>query len=409
MRSFAYFNNLKQIKGIGPVIEGRLQAAGVRNFAELSVLSPAQVAGLIPGRSAARIAREKWIGQARNLASTKESKLPKRERPANTSKRTTADNLEIIEGICPEVVRRLNAGGIFSYAQLAELSVERLANLVPGLSAKRETYQSWLKQAHHLSSKRVTAKQRKKTTTPRGRHNSVTIELHLNEDNSVQYTRITHTRCEVKESWPGWEESRLVEFLVRHVGLNLPKREPTSEAESSSPICLYKAPVTIAAPESNPAPACPPFSEPVTPPMTLGDVPSSLDLETHFEGQLRICNLIITAIDSDVSRKSVHAGDIFNCCLVMDFSEVKISPDVRLNYTVTVWAKKLGEKSRQIVGKGQGVLVPDEKTSCAVEVTLTSQGIYHLEAIVTLTEANKTSLPQHSLIAIQRGSPLHVY
>jgi predicted flap endonuclease-1-like 5' DNA nuclease len=409
MRSFAYFNDLKRIKGIGPVIEGRLQAAGVRNFAELSVLSPAQVAGLIPRCSAARIAREKWIGQARNLASTKESQLLKRERPANTSKRSTADNLEVIEGICPEVVRRLNAGGIFSYAQLAELSFERLTNLVPGLSAKRETYQSWLKQAHHLASKRVTAKQRKKTTTPRGRHNSVTVELHLNEDNNVHYTRVTHTRCEVKESWPGWEESRLIDFLVRHVGLNLPTPKPTPLAESSSPACFPGLPVTVATPESRPLPELLSFSESVCSPVASGDVPNSLDLRANFEGQLRICNLIMTPIDSDELLTSVHIGETFNVCVVLDLTEVQRSTEVPLSYAATIRAKKLGEKSRQIAGTRQGIMEPSEKTSCTVAVTLASQGVYRLEAIVTLTQVDKPLLPQHRLMAMGASRLLQVY
>jgi predicted flap endonuclease-1-like 5' DNA nuclease len=403
------FNDLKRIKGVGPVIENHFHAAGIKTFTQLGNLSPAQIAKLIPGRSAARIARENWIGQARKLASRTELTLSKRVGSANIAKKSTADDFELIEGICPEVARSLNAAGIFTYAQLAELSLEQLTNLVPGLSAKRETCQSWLTQAHHFASNRVMAKRRKKTTHLKGRHNSLIVELHLNENNSVQYTRVTHSRCDVRESWPGWEESRLIDFLVRHVGLEVHKPELAASPDSSSSAVLPVAPTVVAAPDATPLPERSSPAEPASPSITLGDAPSSLELETDFGGLLRICKLITTPIGSDISHNSVHTGEIFNCRVVMDFAEAKISPGVPLSYTATVWAKKLGDKSRQIAGERQGVIVPNEKPSCTVEVVLTSQGTYRLEALVTLTQPGDNILLPSRLLAMQRGGWLQVY
>ena len=48
----------------------------------------------------------------------------------------------------------LYKGSISTYAQFSDLPLEELSNLIPGLSAGRETRQSWLKQAHHLASPR---------------------------------------------------------------------------------------------------------------------------------------------------------------------------------------------------------------------------------------------------------------
>lgn len=61
-------DDLKLIKGIGPVLERRLHELGVRSFADLAALTPARVKEIdeaieFPGR----IERERWIEQAREL------------------------------------------------------------------------------------------------------------------------------------------------------------------------------------------------------------------------------------------------------------------------------------------------------------------------------------------------------
>lgn len=61
-------DDLKLIKGIGPVLERRLHELGVRTFADLAALTPARVKEIdeaidFPGR----IERERWIEQARDL------------------------------------------------------------------------------------------------------------------------------------------------------------------------------------------------------------------------------------------------------------------------------------------------------------------------------------------------------
>ncbi len=402
-------DDFKRIIGIGPVIESYLHSRGIYTFAQLAKLSPTKVAAIVGHNSPRRIINENWIGQARKLASRKRAALSTPVGSAGIAGKLTVDDFELIEGICPEVVRSLNAAGIFSYAQLAELSFERLANLVPGLSAKREAYQSWLKQAHQLATKRVTARYLKKTTHTRGRPNSTTVELYLNEDNRVQYMRVTHTRCGVKENWSGWDESRLIDFLVRHAGLNLRELEPIPLAESDSAVSMHRAPVTTLVPKSRPVPEPLSSSESVCPPMPLGAVPSSLDLETKLKGQLRIYEFKMTPINSDVACNCIHTGDIFNCRVVVDFANVEVSPDVPLSYTTTICAKKLGEKSHQMVGTQQGATVLGEEIVCAVAISLGAQGIYRLEAIVTLMQPDKTQLPQHRFMAMCTGGLLHVY
>lgn len=65
-------DDLKQVAGIGPVLEKKLNAEGIVNLKQLAALTPADIARLeetvirFPGR----IERENWVGQARKLAAT---------------------------------------------------------------------------------------------------------------------------------------------------------------------------------------------------------------------------------------------------------------------------------------------------------------------------------------------------
>ena len=71
--------NLKEIKGIGPVNEGQLNELGIYTFAQIAAWTPANVDWVedflsFPGR----IAREDWIGQAKILAGGGETEFSRR-------------------------------------------------------------------------------------------------------------------------------------------------------------------------------------------------------------------------------------------------------------------------------------------------------------------------------------------
>ena len=63
-----HVDNLKLIRGIGPAIEEQLHQIGICTFAQLAVMSPSSIAQLlagIGGASAQRVAKQRWIEQAR--------------------------------------------------------------------------------------------------------------------------------------------------------------------------------------------------------------------------------------------------------------------------------------------------------------------------------------------------------
>src|SRR5690348_15660883 len=64
-------DDFKLIRGIGPAVEKRLNGVGIYTFAQLAILSPADVAAAVvdlASLSSERIIKQNWIGQARELA-----------------------------------------------------------------------------------------------------------------------------------------------------------------------------------------------------------------------------------------------------------------------------------------------------------------------------------------------------
>ena len=72
-------DDFRLIKGIGPVLAGRLYDAGVCTYKQLALLSPAKLAEMVTGVSVKQISRQDWSGEARKLAKKKHRpNLPKR-------------------------------------------------------------------------------------------------------------------------------------------------------------------------------------------------------------------------------------------------------------------------------------------------------------------------------------------
>lgn len=69
----AEFDDLKLINGIGPVLEGKLNAAGIQRYAQIAGLTDADIEQLETEviHLSGRIRRDDWIGQARELHTKK--------------------------------------------------------------------------------------------------------------------------------------------------------------------------------------------------------------------------------------------------------------------------------------------------------------------------------------------------
>jgi len=93
----AVTDDLKLIIGIGPAVEKRLYGVGVFTFAQLALLSSADIAAAVAdlsGLSAERITKQDWIGQARKLAA---------ESAANEAQYATTLQIESEKGASPSL------------------------------------------------------------------------------------------------------------------------------------------------------------------------------------------------------------------------------------------------------------------------------------------------------------------
>ncbi len=67
-------DDLKEIVGIGPILEHTLQSLGLKSFAQIAMITPEDVAMLIvkvDSSIAERVLRERWVEQARDLYAKK--------------------------------------------------------------------------------------------------------------------------------------------------------------------------------------------------------------------------------------------------------------------------------------------------------------------------------------------------
>jgi hypothetical protein len=87
--SHKFADNFREITGIGATYERRLHDAGILTYQDLAARSPEQLAE-VTGVSAARIASEDWVGQARRLAG------PPGPLPSEPSQRYASFHIELL-------------------------------------------------------------------------------------------------------------------------------------------------------------------------------------------------------------------------------------------------------------------------------------------------------------------------
>lgn len=171
-------DDLKQINGIGPFIEEKLNDLGIYTFEQVSQLDDDLIETLtnaiefFPGR----IERDDWVGQADRLFYTKGS--APQEMSDNSAKITTRryatatekievkavatksrsispresvkpDDLKKIEGIGPKISEILNNAGIYTFSNLSQTPVDRLKSILAdaGNRYKLHNPQTWPQQA----------------------------------------------------------------------------------------------------------------------------------------------------------------------------------------------------------------------------------------------------------------------
>ena len=110
----------------------------------------------------------------------------------------TKNDLKHIKGIGPAIENHLVSAGIQTFVQLAELTPESIAALVPNISVKLITNQNWIRQARKLApniEKPKPSRGKDDSSNPviRQHYENFTFEFLLDENNKARRIRLTHS------------------------------------------------------------------------------------------------------------------------------------------------------------------------------------------------------------------------
>jgi hypothetical protein len=306
-----------------------------------------------------------------------------------------ADDFQRIDGIGQGIANRLYKAGVYSFADLADLPLDQLVQYVGkigGLSAERIAREDWIGQARSLASiEEVIAPKEdvvelgeletlddSEITGIRRRSVTFTTKLVLNEDQEIHYTRVVHLESMAEDAWVGWQGDRLTDFFVRHAGLRLDSADEV-EAAAATPVDLAPA---LAASDLSPASA------------------------GGLSGELRLDDLEIGQPSAADSHSLITAGQPIEVLLALDCSEVRAPDAVPLSYTAAIYTKSLAGGVRQTLGEASGMLIPAGRVVIMLDGLAPAQGIYRLEATVTLEAAEQGF--GSNLVAFLEGGLLQV-
>ncbi|HXV98160.1 MAG TPA: helix-hairpin-helix domain-containing protein, partial [Anaerolineae bacterium] len=128
-------DRLEAIEGVGPAYAKKLNEAGIFSFWQLGEQTPERVHEIINPKDWQKIEPESWIDQARAMADP--------------------DQLEDIVGIGRVFAQRLNDAGIYTFAQLAELTPERVEEIVEVEEPQKIDADGWIAQAKGFAFKKA--------------------------------------------------------------------------------------------------------------------------------------------------------------------------------------------------------------------------------------------------------------
>jgi hypothetical protein len=178
-----------------------------------------------------------------------------------------------------------------------------------------------------------------------------------------------HMQSGGEEIWDGWAEQRLIHFFVQRANLSL----PAVEAQAAATVAA--APQAVVAETTLPAAVAEPAAT------------------AELKGQARVQELETVQASESLPSRALRSGQPFDLRLLLDLSEIKAPKDVPLNYTATIYAKGLDTQWNQTVGETQGTAKPAEQVTLKFEGAELPQGVYRLQAAVTLTLPTKTNGP----------------
>lgn len=336
----------------------------------------------------------------------------KRTSTSRVASSRVANDFKIIRGIGPLYEKHLHAASIRTFAQLAKLSPEDIATHIPNLSASHIRKQGWILQARKLASKKTGSKPRRKKTavsTTSQHYENFTFEFLLNEKNALRRVRVMHVQSGDVETWANWSPEEIIHFLTRHTKARLvqytttPKTEvqktvkiPTALRQEGSPRPEKVADTSIATIETaiQPPPQIivPPKPQPILPPVA---------------NQIHLIKWTNSPSNSNQPVNSLPHDKNFNMKLVLDLTEASLSDCTQFTMIGRIFAKKMGEKTRQLIGQTQNSITYAPAVDLTIDDVSLTPGLYRLEALINLRAIGSSSL--ESIDATFQGGLIQIY
>ena len=289
--------------------------------------------------------------------------MPQRDHSKSHAGRSGED-FRKIAGIGPAFAQRLWDAGILTYEDLARRTPEEIAAVLvdmAGISSERIASQNWIGQARELAGVPP------EPSGPRQHYAAFHIEFLLESDNSVRRTKVRDHQTDARDTWPGWDEERLLAFLRDRIPL-------PPAAETAGPPDLDQAhkqspdrpPASITSTSlSQPTPIAPPEG-----------LPSSfLGIDE------------VTPIRDGQRSHTWRLDEPSSVRLTMRVNPVGTPIPDTFDFTATIAARKLGSHDRCPLGTADGAIRVSHPFSIEVAGQPLPVGLYRLVVTVDIYEA----------------------
>lgn len=353
-------DDLKLINGIGPGVEKRLNGVGIFAFAQLAALSPADVAAAVAdltGLSTERIIKQDWIGQARKLAAGEaqthvEAPAPVELLVAIERAHVTTDVVE------PEQAHELTTEVI---SDAAQEDVEVLAEPVQDASFVTPVEPAASTEHAPLAPSSIESEIDAAPPTQHSHPVTFTVEFLLKENNNVGNTHVLHNQSGRELTWTGWQNTKLVDFMIESAELKVPSDEPTLPVNEESAHSEEPELTSVVASESG--------------------TPTPLAEKAGLTGTLHLRDMEILGVDPGSSPRTLIHNKPFDTRLTLDLTELQVPGNTPLNYNASIFGKS--SRTGLILGEVQGTITPTDTITIKVEGnTPLEKGTYQLVATV---------------------------
>lgn len=290
--------------------------------------------------------------------------MARKEPEISATRSGPGDDFKLIHGIGPGIENRLKSAGIKTYHHLASMTPEEvssaLGNLI-GLTIKRIVDQDWIGQARKLAPSRPAVQENGKAN--RQHYATFTIELLLDEDNNLRRTRAVYVQNEQEDTWAGWNDDRLLDFITQHAGLPERRQEITNPAEQSEWV----------------------ISTPATPPLEIKEIQGNLHLE----------EVELASLESGHRGRLLDKDEPFEIKMAFDLGDLVVHGSTTMSYSAHLSAKALGRGTQKLLGEAHGTIGLDTPAMITVQSHGLEEGTYRMNVALALSlpEEGPESIP----------------